>query len=157
MLAAIGHPPHSPESFRRHLPAITTRTGPTRRRVRTVNGRGTAGLAQDTLNRAIRRDTNALAAVNTLPRNFPVFIEVDGAELTKPSRPVSSTGMHQTDYQLCRSSGPSKKTSRTSRSRAYHDRRLCTTLQGGSLRNYLGLKAHAGAMKLPAPASVFSS
>jgi uncharacterized protein len=119
MLAAISHPPH----LAGICPVVTASNY---HENWTYQGGAfeqwfdeswTAALAQDTANRAIKKQTNALIGDQQLPLNeFPVFnIQPvsSGAELTQELAP----------YFLA----------------AWYD-----LFQGGSLRNYLGLKAHAG-------------
>jgi putative CocE/NonD family hydrolase len=107
----------------------------------------TAGLAQDTLNRAVKKNTNAMGGVPTLPlNNFPVFNAAPlpaASDLTQTLAPYFidwlahpsyddywkrwSIDEHYTDIDV-----PALSVA------AWYD-----IFQGGSLRNYVGLKAHA--------------
>ena len=62
----------------------------------------TAGLAQDTANRALRRRRNALVGRQSLPLNqFPVFNiqgRLDGEELTHSWRPTIWIGSAHPNY-----------------------------------------------------------
>src|SRR5207253_2622537 len=89
MLAAIGHPPH----LAGICPVVTASnyhenwTYQGGAFEQWFNESWTSGLAQDTLNRAIKRDTNALYGINTLPLSqYPVFnisAPKTGAQLTQ--------------------------------------------------------------------------
>ena len=87
MLAAIGHPPH----LAGICPVVTASnyhenwTYQGGAFEQWFNESWTSGLAQDTLNRAIRRDTNALAGSNVLPlTQYPLFNVADARTTARP-------------------------------------------------------------------------
>jgi uncharacterized protein len=108
----------------------------------------TSGLAQDTLNRVIHERTNARIGDTVLPlEQFPVF-NVDkgltGTELTRALAPYFLDWLAHPNYDdywkqwsieenYARIQVPALTVA------AWYD-----LFQGGSLRNYMGLKAHAG-------------
>jgi hypothetical protein len=107
----------------------------------------TSGLAQDTLNRAVKKGTNATSGVPALPlNNFPVF---NGAlpaasDLTETFAPYFIDWLAHPSYD--------DYWKRWSIEEHYADINVPALsvaawydiFQGGSLRNYVGLKAHAG-------------
>ena len=150
MLAAIGHPPH----LAGICPVVTASnyhenwTYQGGAFEQWFNESWTAGLAQDTLNRAIRRDTNALAAVNTLPLSqFPVFNisrPRTGAELTQTLAPYFLDWAAHSDYDSYWKQWSIEENFQNIQISALTVAAWYDIFQGGSLRNYLGLKAHAG-------------
>ncbi|MGA8732063.1 MAG: CocE/NonD family hydrolase [Terracidiphilus sp.] len=150
MLAAISHPPH----LAGICPIVTASNY---HENWTYQGGAfeqwfdeswTSGLAQDTLNRAIRERTNARVGDTVLPlEQYPVF-NIDrgltGTELTRALAPYFLDWLSHPNYDdywkqwsieenYANIQVPSLTVA------AWYD-----LFQGGSLRNYMGLKAHAG-------------
>ncbi len=151
MLAAIAHPPH----LAGICPVVTASNyhdGWTYQGgafEQWFNESWTSGLAQDTFNRAVQKDTNALVGMWKLPLNeYPLFNLPDAAAgvssasqlapyfidwLAHPSyddywKPVSIEE-HFADIHV-----PALTVA------AWYD-----IFQGGSLRNYVGIREHGGA------------
>jgi hypothetical protein len=118
----------------------------------------TSGLAQDTLNRAVKKITNATGGVQTLPlTSYPLF---NGPVFNAPvfNAPALSSASDLTKalapYFLDWLAHPSYDDywKRWSIEEHYPDINVPVLniaawydiFQGGSLRNYVGLKAHAG-------------
>jgi putative CocE/NonD family hydrolase len=150
MLAAIGHPPH----LAGICPVVTASnyhenwTYQGGAFEQWFNESWTSGLAQDTASRALRDATNALVGSRVLPlKEYPVFnlgSPVDGTSLTSALAPYFLDWLdHPTydgywkqwaiDEQYASIQVPALTVA------AWYD-----IFQGGSLRNYLGMKAHAG-------------
>lgn len=108
----------------------------------------TSGLGQDTLNRAIKKDTDALVGSAVLPLNqYPLYnigSPKDGAELTDALAPYFLDWLNHPDYDSywkqwsIEDHYPSIMVPALTIA-AWYD-----IFQGGSLRNYLGIKAHGG-------------
>jgi len=149
MLAAIAHPPH----LAGICPVVTASnyhdgwTYQGGALEQWFDESWTSGLAQDTLNRSVSHHTNALNGISTLPlSNYPLF-----------PLPPSSTGnelLHSlAPYFLDWLAHPSYDDywKRWSIEEHYPDIRVPALtvaawydiFQGGSIRNYVGLKAHA--------------
>ncbi len=150
MLAAISHPPH----LAGICPIVTASNYHENWAYQGgaldqwFNESWTSLLAQDTANRTLRQSTNALIGSAVLPlKHYPVFnipSIADGAALTRNLAPYFldwldhpaydnywkqwSIDEHYANIQV-----PSLTIA------AWYD-----VFQGGSLRNYMGLKAHAG-------------
>jgi len=150
MLTAIGHPPH----LAGICPVVTASnyhenwTYQGGAFEQWFNESWTSGLAQDTLNREIREGTDAVVGSKALPlKQYPLFnvqIEPGSASATAKLAPYFLDWLdhplydsywkqwaideHYSDIQV-----PALVVS------AWYD-----IFQGGSLRNYLGIKAHAG-------------
>jgi putative CocE/NonD family hydrolase len=108
----------------------------------------TAGLAQNTFDRVIQQNTNAVTGSTILPlKNFPVFnIEnvPEGAGLTRTLAPYFPDWLDHPTYdsywkQWSIEDNYQKIDVPALTITAWYD-----IFQGGSLRNYLGLKAHGG-------------
>ncbi len=107
----------------------------------------TSGLAQDTLNRDVQKATNALLGVNTLPlTTYPLF------NLSSPGSVYASTyglapyfleWLHHPDYDDYWKSINLEEHYAEIRVPALHIAAWYDIFLGGSLRNYMGLKAHA--------------
>src|SRR5438477_981760 len=108
----------------------------------------TSGLAQDTLNRAVEKNTNALHDVWKLPlTSYPVF-EIPGtapeADLTRSLAPYFLDWLAHPNYD--------EYWKRWSLEEHYSEINVPVLtiaawydiFLGGSLRNYIGLKAHGG-------------
>ena len=149
MLAAIAHPPH----LAGICPVVTASnyhdgwTYQGGALEQWFDESWTSGLAQDTLNRSVSHHTNALNGISTLPlSNYPLF-----------PLPQSSTGnelLHSlAPYFLDWLAHPSYDDywKRWSIEEHYPDIRVPALtvaawydiFQGGSIRNYVGLRAHA--------------
>ncbi len=150
MLAAIAHPPH----LAGICPVVTASnyhenwTYQGGAFEQWFNESWTSGLAQDTLNRTVQHATNALKGASVLPlTNYPLFnfmVEPSKSDLTHMLAPYFldwlahpnfdsywkrwSIEDHFSDIQV-----PVLSVA------AWYD-----IFQGGSLRNYMGLKQHAG-------------
>jgi putative CocE/NonD family hydrolase len=150
MLAAIAHPPH----LAGICPVVTSSnyheswTYQGGAFEQWFNESWTSGLAQDTLSRLIRDNTNARLGASTLPlNNYPVF------NVPMPQDPASLTGTlapyfldwlaHPTydDYweKLSIEENFDKIQVPSLTIAAWYD-----IFQGGSLRNYIGMRDHAG-------------
>ena len=150
LLAAIGHPPH----LAGICPVVTASNY---HENWTYQGGAfeqwfdeswTSGLAQDTANRLIRHDTNALVGDSVLPlRDYPVFNVrpfAEPSDLTHELAPYFLDWLaHPTydDYwkQWSIAENYEKIQVPALTIAAWYD-----LFQGGSLRNYLGLRDHAG-------------
>jgi hypothetical protein len=151
MLAAISHPPH----LAGICPVVTASnyhenwTYQGGAFEQWFNESWTSGLAQDTLNRVIRENTNARVGSIVLPLNqYPVF------NIPPPQNAAALTGAlapyfldwlaHPTydDYwkQLSIEENYQNIQVPALTVAAWYD-----IFQGGSLRNYMGIKAHGGA------------
>jgi putative CocE/NonD family hydrolase len=107
----------------------------------------TSGLAQDTLNRDVQKATNALQGVNTLPlTTYPLF------NLSYPGLVDASTyglapyfleWLHHPDYDDYWKPINLEERYTDIRVPALHIAAWYDIFLGGSLRNYMGLKAHA--------------
>jgi uncharacterized protein len=148
MLAAIAHPPHlagiCPEVTASNYHENWTYQGGAFEQW--FNESWTSGLAQDTLNRKVQRSTNAMNGIWKLPLSeYPLFLPAASAQdstaslapyfldwLAHPNYEEYwkkwSIEEHFSDIQV-----PSLTIA------AWYDIFL-----GGSLRNYVGMKAHAG-------------
>jgi putative CocE/NonD family hydrolase len=150
MLAAIAHPPH----LAGICPVVTASnyhenwTYQGGAFEQWFNESWTSGLAQDTANRALHQRSNALVGSTVLPlKQFPIFnlpAIAEDAALTRELAPYfldwidhpaydSYWKQWAIDEQYASIQVPSLTVS------AWYD-----IFQGGSLRNYMGLKAHAG-------------
>jgi hypothetical protein len=150
MLAAIGHPPH----LAGICPVVTASNY---HENWTYQGGAfeqwfdeswTTGLAQDTFNRQIRDVSNPLIGDQVLPlSNYPVFnfkAVPDGASLTHTLAPYFQDWLDHPTYdsfwkQLSIEENYDKIQVPALTIAAWYD-----IFQSGSLRNYIGLKAHAG-------------
>jgi uncharacterized protein len=150
MLAAISHPPHLAG-----VCAIVTASN--YHENWTYQGGAfeqwfdqswTAGLAQDTLNRTIRDDTNATIGDHTLPlTEFPVFNMKPisgGLQLTKELAPYYLDWLAHPTYDSYWKQWAIDENYQNVQVPALTIAAWYDLFQGGSLRNYVGLKAHAG-------------
>jgi hypothetical protein len=150
MLAAIGHPPH----LAGICPVVTASnyhenwTYQGGAFEQWFNESWTSGLAQDTLNRAIRRDTNAVVGSTVLPlTKYPLFnisAPADGAALTQTLAPYFIDWATHTDYDSYWKQWSIEENFQNIQVPALTIAAWYDIFQGGSLRNYVGLKAHAG-------------
>jgi uncharacterized protein len=151
MLAAVSHPPH----LAGICPVVTASnyhenwTYQGGAFAQWFNQSWTSGLAQDTLNRTIRHNTNALLGDSVLPlKGYPLFNVTLPSEPGKLSQTLAPYYLDWIDHPLYDSywkqwsieeQYPSIQVPALTVA-AWYD-----LFQGGSLRNFEGLKAHAGA------------
>jgi hypothetical protein len=150
MLAAIAHPPH----LAGICPIVTASnyhenwTYQGGAFEQWFNESWTSGLAQDTLNRAIKENTNALVGDAVLPlNNYPVFnigTPQDGAGLTRALAPYFGDWLAHPLYDDYWKQWSIEENFQNIQVPALTIAAWYDIFQGGSLRNYLGLKAHAG-------------
>ncbi len=150
MLAAIAHPPH----LAGICPVVTASNY---HENWTYQGGAfeqwfdeswTSGLAQDTLNRVIRENTNARVGATVLPlNNYPVFnvpAPQNSAALTTELAPYFLDWLAHPNYDdywkqwSIEENFPNIQVPALTVS-AWYD-----LFQGGSLRNYIGMRDHAG-------------
>ena len=150
MLAAIAHPPH----LAGICPIVTAsnyHNGWTYQGgafEQWFNESWTSGLAQDTLNRRVQHHTNAMKGIWTLPlSNYPLFnLKPEDLNLDSPDSlaPYFQDWLAHPDYD--------EYWKRWSIEEHYQDIKVPVLtiaawydiFQGGSLRNYEGIKAHGG-------------
>ena len=150
MLAAISHPPH----LAGICPVVTASNY---HENWTYQGGAfeqwfdeswTAGLAQDTMKRAIRKDTNAMIGSAVLPLDqFPVFnikTTTDGAGLTGALAPYFLDWLHHPTYDSYWKQWSIEENYANIQVPALTVAAWYDIFQGGSLRNFMGIKAHGG-------------
>ncbi len=108
----------------------------------------TSGLAQDTFNRAIRQGNNAMIGSKVLPlTQYPLFnlaLPSDGAGLTKEFAPYFLDWLAHPEYDNYWKQWSIEELYESIQVPALTVAAWYDIFQGGSLRNYAGLKAHAG-------------
>jgi putative CocE/NonD family hydrolase len=150
MLAAIGHPPH----LAGICPVVTASnyhenwTYQGGAFEQWFNESWTSGLAQDTLNRVIRDNTNARIGATVLPLNqYPVF-NIDppqnAAALTGVLAPYFLDWLAHPTYDDYWKRWSIEENFQNITVPALTVAAWYDIFQGGSLRNYLGIKAHGG-------------
>ena len=150
MLAAIAHPPH----LAGICPVVTASNY---HENWTYQGGAfeqwfdeswTSGLAQDTLNRYIRENTNARVGSSVLPLNqYPVFnvaAPQNAAELTTEFAPYFLDWLAHPTYDGYWKQWSIEDNFQNIQVPALTIAAWYDIFQGGSLRNYLGIKAHGG-------------
>jgi putative CocE/NonD family hydrolase len=150
MLAAIGHPPH----LAGICPIVTASnyhenwTYQGGAFEQWFNESWTSGLAQDTYSRQIRDSANVLVTDRILPLNkFPVFNVVqvpDGQSLTHTLAPYFLDWLDHPAYDSYWKQWSIEENFDKIQVPALTIAAWYDIFQGGSLRNYQGLKAHAG-------------
>ena len=150
MLAAIAHPPHLAGIYP-FVTASNYHDGWTYQGgafEQWFNESWTSGLMQDTLNRLVRKNTNAIEGVQTLPLTAYPLLNAPGIpaapDLTRTLAPYFLDWLAHPTYD--------DYWQRWSIEDHYADIDVPALtvaawydiFQGGSLRNYMGLKAHAG-------------
>ncbi len=150
MLAAIAHPPH----LAGICPVVTASnyhenwTYQGGAFEQWFNESWTSGLAQDTLNRVIRQSTNARVGSSVLPLNqYPVFNfsqPKNADELTGALAPYFLDWLAHPTYDDYWKQWSIEENFQNIQVTALTIAAWYDIFQGGSLRNYLGLKAHAG-------------
>lgn len=150
MLTAIGHPPH----LAGICPVVTASNY---HENWTYQGGAfeqwfdeswTAGLARDTANRAIVESTNALVGMQVLPLSrFPVFNlkpMSDSADMTRALAPYFLDWLAHPTYDSYWKQWSIEENYTQTQVPALTIAAWYDLFQGGSLRNYLGLRDHAG-------------
>jgi putative CocE/NonD family hydrolase len=150
MLAAIGHPPH----LAGICPVVTASnyhenwTYQGGAFEQWFNESWTSGLAQDTASRALRDATNALVGSTVLPlKQYPVFnlgSPVDGTSLTGALAPYFLDWLDHPAYDGYWKQWAIDEQYSSIQVPALTVAAWYDIFQGGSLRNYLGMKAQAG-------------
>jgi uncharacterized protein len=150
MLAAIGHPPH----LAGICPVVTASNY---HENWTYQGGAfeqwfdeswSSGLAQDTLNRAIGKQTNALIGSTVLPLiQYPIFnirTPRDAASLTHDLAPYFLDWLAHPTYDSYWKQWSIEENYQNIQVPALTITAWYDLFQGGSLRNYMGIKAHGG-------------
>jgi len=150
LLAAIGRPPH----LAGICPIVTASnyhenwTYQGGAFEQWFNESWTSGLAQDTYSRWINRQANARVADNVLPlTGFPVFniqTAQDGVALTHSQAPYFLDWLDHSTYDAYWKQWSIEENYDKIQVPALTIAAWYDIFQGGSLRNYLGLKSHAG-------------
>jgi uncharacterized protein len=150
MLAAIAHPPH----LAGICPVVTASnyhenwTYQGGALEQWFDESWSSGLAQDTLNRAIKQETNALVGSTVLPLNqYPIFnlrAPRNGADLTHALAPYFIDWLAHPLYDDYWKQWSIEENYQSIQAPALTIAAWYDIFQGGSLRNYMGLKAHAG-------------
>ena len=150
MLAAIGHPPHlagicpivTASSYHENW---TYQGGAFEQ---WFNESWTSGLAQDTYSRQIKEAANAVIGDTVLPlKNFPVFnikTAQDGPALTRSLAPYFLDWLDHPTYDSYWKQWSIEEQFANIQVPALTVAAWYDIFQGGSLRNYMGMKAHAG-------------
>jgi putative CocE/NonD family hydrolase len=149
MLAAIGHPPH----LAGICPIVTASnyhenwTYQGGAFEQWFNESWTTSLAQDTFGRAIRQDTNALVGSAVLPlKRYPVFnlgAAQDGASLTRTLAPYFLDWLDHPTYDSYWKQWSIEEQYANIQVPALTIAAWYDIFQGGSLRNYLGMRDRA--------------
>jgi hypothetical protein len=150
MLAAISHPPH----LAGICPVVTASnyhenwTYQGGAFEQWFNESWTSGLAQDTLNRTMRQGANAMLGSKVLPLSqFPVFnvkLAQDGAGLTHSLAPYFQDWLDHPTYDSYWKQWSIEENYANIQVPALTIAAWYDIFLGGSLRNYIGLKANAG-------------
>jgi len=150
MLAAIGHPPH----LAGICPIVTASnyhenwTYQGGALAQWFDESWTAGLAQDTLNREVQAKTNAMAGRSVLPlKQFPLFnvnFGADAAATTHELAPYFLDWLDHPTYDSYWKQWSIEEQFDQIQVPALTVAAWYDLFQGGSIRNYLGMKAHAG-------------
>jgi hypothetical protein len=150
MLAAIAHPPHlagiAPWVTASNYHENWTYQGGAFEQW--FNESWTSGLAQDTLDRVIRENTNALVGDQVLPLNqYPVFnvpAPQNAAALTGRLAPYFLDWLAHPTYDDYWKQWSIEENYQNIQVPALNMSAWYDIFQGGSLRNYIGLHEHAG-------------
>ena len=150
MLAAIAHPPH----LAAICPVVTASnyhenwTYQGGAFEQWFNESWTSGLAQDTLNRVVRGGTNAVTGSLTLPlKDYPLFnikLPPTGPALTHELAPYFEDWLEHPLYDNYWKQWAIEEQYSSILVPALTVTAWYDIFQGGSLRNFQGLKAHAG-------------
>ncbi len=150
MLAAITHPPHlagiCPVVTASNYHSNWTYQGGAFEQW--FNESWTSGLAQDTLNRMVQKDTNAMIGAPTLPlAKYPLFnfpeIPAD-PQITKTLAQYFLDWLSHPDYDAYWKQWSIEEHFASIQVPALTMAAWYDIFQGGSLRNYLGIKQHGG-------------
>lgn len=150
MLAAISHPPH----LAGICPVVTASnyhenwTYQGGAFEQWFNESWTSGLAQDTFNRAVREHTNALLGSKVLPlTQYPLYnfhLDPGSAESTATLAPYFVDWLAHPAYDSYWKQWAIDENYANIQVPALTVAAWYDIFQGGSIRNYLGMKAHAG-------------
>jgi putative CocE/NonD family hydrolase len=150
MLAAVSHPPH----LAGICPVVTASnyhenwTYQGGAFDQWFNESWTSGLAQETFSRSLKEVTNARIGSEVLPLNqYPLFnlkLPVDGAGLTMQLAPYFLDWLAHPEYDSYWKQWSIEEQYGSIQVPALTIAAWYDVFQGGSLRNYAGLKAHAG-------------
>jgi putative CocE/NonD family hydrolase len=150
MLAAIGHPPH----LAGICPVVTASnyhenwTYQGGAFEQWFNESWTSSLAQDTLDRRVAEAKNALVGSTVLPLSkYPLFNvnrAMDGAGLTRSLAPYFQDWLDHSAYDSYWKQWSIEENYQNIQVPSLTIAAWYDIFQGGSIRNYLGLKAHAG-------------
>src|SRR5450631_292423 len=149
MLAAIAHPPH----LAGICPVVTASNyhdGWTYQGgafEQWFNESWTSGLAQDTANRELRKASNAMVSSTVLPlTQYPVFNvkTAGGTELTKQLAPYFLDWLAHPSYDSYWKQWSIEENFGSIQVPALMIAAWYDIFQGGSIRNYLGIKEHGG-------------
>jgi putative CocE/NonD family hydrolase len=149
MLAAIGHPPH----LAGICPVVTASnyhenwTYQGGAFEQWFNESWTSALAQDTANRTIRNATNAMVGSSVLPLNqYPVFNlkQAAGAEITGKLAPYFLDWLAHPEYDSYWKQWSIEENYANIQVPALVIAAWYDIFQGGSIRNYEGIRAHGG-------------
>jgi uncharacterized protein len=150
MLAAIGHPPH----LAGICPVVTASnyhenwTYQGGAFEQWFNESWTSSLAQDTLDRRVAEAKNALVGSTVLPLNqYPIFnisTGLDGQGLTRALAPYFLDWLDHPAYDDYWKQWSIEENYQNIQVPSLTVTAWYDIFQGGSIRNYLGLKAHAG-------------
>jgi len=150
MLAAIAHPPH----LAGICPVVTASnyhenwTYQGGAFEQWFNESWTSGLAQDTLNRTIKAESNALQGIKVLPLNlYPVFnihAAQDGTNMTYTLAPYFEDWLAHPTYDSYWKQWSIEDNYQNIQVPVLTIAAWYDLFQGGSLRNYMGIKAHGG-------------
>jgi putative CocE/NonD family hydrolase len=150
MLAAIGHPPH----LAGICPVVTASnyhenwTYQGGAFEQWFNESWTSSLAQDTLDRRVVEAKNALVGSTVLPlKQYPVFnvtTPEDGQGLTRALAPYFLDWLDHPGYDSYWKQWSIEENYQNIQVPSLTIAAWYDIFQGGSIRNYLGLKAHAG-------------
>ncbi len=150
MLAAIGHPPH----LAGICPVVTASnyhenwTYQGGAFEQWFNESWTSSLAQDTLNRQVAEAKNALVGSAVLPlKQYPVFnlsAPQNGAYLTRSLAPYFLDWLDHPAYDSYWKQWSIEENYQNIEVPSLTIAAWYDIFQGGSLRNYIGMKAHAG-------------
>lgn len=150
MLAAIAHPPHlvgiCPVITASNYHENWTYQGGAFEQL--FNESWTTGLAQDTVRRAVTEASNVLAATNALPLNqFPLFnirLDVGSPAATTVIAPYFLDWLAHPTYDAYWKQWSIEENFANIQVPALTVAAWYDIFQEGSLRNYLGMKEHAG-------------
>jgi putative CocE/NonD family hydrolase len=149
MLAAISHPPHlagiCPWVTASNYHENWTYQGGAFEQW--FNQSWTSGLAEDTFEREIRKGTDAVVGTALPLKNYPLFnfkLTADPTELTRQLAPYLLDWLNHPEYDAYWKQWSIEEQYGSIQVPALTSTAWYDIFQGGSLRNYAGMKAHAG-------------